>query len=132
MQRADQGEQPPRRLEIEPDPAFQPRGQQLRALVVQAAPAHVDRLDARLVAAFGDRLLMAVDDHVVVLDQPAERPERQRHRPHRRVQRVADVEDQPAVAHAEMQREGPARHADGSKRLPPSRSATAWRRSASA
>ena len=41
----DQREQPPRRIEIDFDLAVEPVHQRLRALVVDAAPAHVDRLD---------------------------------------------------------------------------------------
>ncbi len=55
---------------------LQPLHHQRCALVVQAATAHVDRLDARLAAVLHG-VRVAVDQQLVVLDQPAERPQRQ-------------------------------------------------------
>ena len=47
MQGADQCEQPARGVEIDVDLPGEPLTQELGALVVQAAPAHVERLDLR-------------------------------------------------------------------------------------
>ena len=73
MQHAHKRKQPPCGFEIDRHFAFEPPRHQRRAFVVQAPAAHVDGLDARL-AAFLNRLDMALDQHLVVADQPAERP----------------------------------------------------------
>src|SRR5512145_196969 len=77
VQDADQGEQAPRRLAVDRDLALERVGELLRALVVQPAATHVDRLDAARRGA-ADRLEIALADHEVVLDQPAKRPHGQR------------------------------------------------------
>src|SRR5580658_2556106 len=75
-QHANQSEQSSRRVEVDLDLARQPFSHQFRALVVQAAPAHVDRLDPRL-AAFLNRLDVAVHQHLVILHEAPERAQSQ-------------------------------------------------------
>ena len=55
------------------DPPVERLAQEVGALVVQAAPGHVDGLDPRRRGAL-DRLEIAVADHEIVLDHPPERP----------------------------------------------------------
>jgi len=76
MQHAYQSEQPPRGLEIDFHAALQPLHHQRGTFVVQTTTAHVDRLDARL-ATLLHGVGIAVDQHLVVFYQPAERTERQ-------------------------------------------------------
>ena len=47
MQRDNKREQPPRRVAVAIDLAFQPLQEKFRRLVVNRTPAHVDRLDLR-------------------------------------------------------------------------------------
>ena len=76
MERADEGEQAPRRVGVGGDLALEPGLQQLRAFVVQAAPAHIQRLDL-LRRGVADGVVIALADHEVVLDHPPERRERE-------------------------------------------------------
>src|SRR5665213_119484 len=104
VQHADQREQPARGFEIDPHLAFQPLLQRARALVVDAAAAHVDGLD--LVRRRGpDRLVVTVADHEIVLHDPPERRQRQQMRHDRRGVLFADIEHQPVAGDADMQRE---------------------------
>src|SRR5579864_2728169 len=78
MQHAEQREEAPRGVEIDGDALGDAFAQQLRALVVERAPAHVDRLDARR-ARGADRGEVALADQEVVLDHAAERLQRDQH-----------------------------------------------------
>src|SRR3546814_3807996 len=71
MKHADQGEQPPRGVEIHVDLAVQGFPQQLGRVVVKRAAGHVDRLDpVRAVGA--DRFEIAVANGEIVADRPTE------------------------------------------------------------
>src|SRR5713101_6792172 len=83
MQYAEKREESARSAEIDRHALGQPLAQQLRALVVQRAPAHVDRLDARR-ARRADRLKVALAHQEIVLDDAAEGRERQEQRRDRR------------------------------------------------
>src|SRR5262245_65730304 len=74
MQHADEREQPPRGLEIDQNLALEALHQELGALVVECAAAHVERLDA-LRRRATDRPVIAVADDAVVLDQASQRRE---------------------------------------------------------
>ena len=81
MQGAQKGEQPPGGGDVDPDLAVQALAQQLRALVVQAATAHVDGLDLGgrgvadgLVIALADGQVVA-DDGLEVVDVPNAQPD---------------------------------------------------------
>jgi hypothetical protein len=90
--------------------------QQLGAFVVQAAPAHVDRLDlARRRGA--DRLVVAVADQEIVLHDAAQRREREQMRHQRRAVLAPDVEHQPVLADRKMQHVGPAVVIDRRERI---------------
>ena len=84
----------------------EPVHQRLRAFVVQAAPAHVDRLDlaGRRRA---DRLVVALADHVIVLDDPPERRQRQDVGDDRLAALARDREHQPALDQRQLQPVGP-------------------------
>src|SRR5262245_66024992 len=72
MQHANQRKQPARRIDIDRNLTLEPLYQDARAVVVDRAAAHIDRLD--LVGRRGaDRLIITVADHVVVLDDPVQR-----------------------------------------------------------
>src|SRR5712671_1582455 len=106
MQYAEKREESARSAEIDRHALGQPLAQQLRALVVQRAPAHVDRLDARR-ARRADRLKVALAHQEIVLDDAAEGRERQEQPLDRRLVGRADIEDQPVLLGAEMQMERP-------------------------
>src|SRR5262249_54444455 len=75
VQHADQRKQPARGIKIDRHLALQPLHQDVRAVVVNSAPPHVDRLN--LVRRRGaNGLIIAVADQVVVLDDAAQRRER--------------------------------------------------------
>ena len=108
-------------------------GHQFGAFIVQAAAPHIDRLDA-LLAALLHRLDMAVHQQLVVLHQPAERPQRQADGGERRTGGIAHVEHQPALLDRQMQRvrrRGGSLPVSGAKWFAAARSATACARSAS-
>ena len=70
---------------------------------MEPAAAHVDGFD--LVRARGaDRLIVAVADHEVVLDDAAQRRERQVMRDHRRAISALNVEHQPIAGNRKAQR----------------------------
>src|SRR5581483_11071778 len=71
VQHAEQREQAARRVVVDLDAPLELGLQQARALVVEAAPAHVDRLDARGRRAL-DRLVIALADLEIVPDEAAE------------------------------------------------------------
>src|SRR5581483_3364437 len=102
VQRADQREQPTRGVEVDLDLAFQAFPQHLRTFVVQAAPAHVDRLDLRRRGG-ADRAVVAVADLEIILHDPAERRERQDEAVEVAIPGVADIDDQAILLDAEAQ-----------------------------
>src|SRR5580693_4534963 len=65
MQCRDQREQPPRRVKIDLDLVLESFDEQSGSFVVQAAPAHVDRLDFRG-RARTDRAVIAVAQHEII------------------------------------------------------------------
>src|SRR6202040_1787105 len=107
MKHGDQGEQPPRGIEIEGDLVLEPLHQQLGAFVVKAAPAHVDRLDlARRRGA--DRLVIALANQEIVFDEATERRQRQMMGHHRPVVLGADIEDEPVAEDLKLEAVGSA------------------------
>src|SRR5580692_9694419 len=114
VQHRDQGEQPPRGVEVDLDLALEPLHHDARALVVQPPAAHIERFDA-IRRRGADRGVIAVADGEVVLDDLAERHQRQHVGDHRRAVGQADVEHQAVAAQAEMQRVGAAVVADGTE-----------------
>src|SRR5262245_38287317 len=116
VQDGDEREQPPRGLEIDRNLVLEPLHQQLRALVMQGAAAHVERLDA-LGRCGADRRVIAVADQEIVLHDPAQRRQRQMMRNDQRVVRAPDVEHQAVSRNAQMQLEGPAWTALRHKRI---------------
>src|SRR5436305_440478 len=96
VQHADKGEQPACGLVVDLGFVLEPGAQEGGPLVVQSAPAHVDRLDPFCPAFFhGEHV--AVHQKLVVLDQAPERAEREDDGGQRRVLRVAHVEDEAAL-----------------------------------
>src|SRR5580658_9231034 len=102
MQYGEEGEQPPCGVEIHRHLVLQPFPQQLGTLVVERSPPHVDRLDvARRRGA--DRLVIALADHEIVLDQAPERRQRQVVRDYRVAALGANVQYQAVFHHLEPQ-----------------------------
>src|SRR3954447_11291759 len=102
VQHADEREQAARGVEVDLDLFLQPLLEQIRALIVQSAPAHVDRLDlSRRCGA--DRLVIAVADQEIVLHDLAEWCQRQKMRHYRRAVLLSDVEHQPVLADREIE-----------------------------
>src|SRR5471032_629215 len=114
MQDAQQCEETAGRVGVEQDLFGEPLAQQLRALVVQAAPPHVDRLDLRRAGAL-DRVVVALADQEVVLDDAAKGRERQQHPLQRCVLQRPDVERETVVLEAEMEVERPLETGDRRK-----------------
>src|SRR5215469_3957771 len=107
VQHGDEREQVAGGVEIDSDLVLEALDQEIGALVVQRAPAHVDRLD--LARARGaDRLVIAVADDEVVLDDALERGERQMMGDDRLLVGGAHLEHEPVAHHREMQPVGPA------------------------
>src|SRR5512143_2448314 len=107
VERAEQREQASRRREVDGDLALEPLHEKLAALVVKASPAHVDRLDLR--GRLGlDRLVVALADEEIVLNQAAEGREREHYMLDRRAVGVAHGEDEAVVGEREMKRIGTA------------------------
>jgi hypothetical protein len=94
-------------VEVERDLAGEALDEELRRLVVQAAAAHVDRLDLGRRGG-ADRPVVAVADHLVVLDDLADRRQREMVRDDGLAAFSADVEAEPVLDDREMQRIGPA------------------------
>ncbi len=114
----------------------EPLEQDARALVVDAAPAHVDRLDLRRRQPL-HRVEVALADLEVVLDHLVEGGEREVELADRLAGLGRELEDQPSLADREVQpvgagrRPGGRRAAAGAKRFSSSRSKIATRRSCS-
>src|SRR6185312_5080012 len=104
MQDAEQREEPARGAEVDHHALGQPLAQQLRAFVVQAATAHVDRLDARR-AGRANRLEIALADQEIVFDDAAEWRQRHEQPLDRRLIGRADVEDEAILLDAELHME---------------------------
>lgn len=75
IKHTDKGEKTARSIEIDFDLAGKPVHQSLRAVIVNAPPAHVDRLDLAGGGAY--RLVIAFADQEIILDDAAERRQRQ-------------------------------------------------------
>src|ERR1700691_5470466 len=106
MQHAEQREQLPRGGEIDGYLAGQGFAQQLGALVVYRATAHIDRFELGRRGGL-DRVIIALAQHEVVLDQAAKRRKRQRHLLQRLIAAIADVEHQPVLGDRQMEMERP-------------------------
>src|SRR6185312_11884555 len=104
MQDAEQREEPARRAEVDHHALGQALAQYLRAFVVQAAPSHVDRLDARR-ARRADRLEIALADQEIIFDDAAERRQRHQQPLDRRLVGGADIEDEAILLDAELHME---------------------------
>src|SRR5690606_35441984 len=89
----------------------EPIHQRLRALVVEAAPAHVARFDLRG-RRNADRLVIALADHVVIPGDAPEGPQRQDVRDDLRAALAAHREDQPGIEDGDPQPVGAAAVAD--------------------
>src|SRR4029078_11893608 len=71
VERADEREQASRRGDVDEDLALEPLHEEAAAFVMQAAPSHVDGLDARGRRGL-DRLVVALAHQEIILHQPAE------------------------------------------------------------
>jgi hypothetical protein len=102
MQYADQSEEPPRGLEVDIDLAFQPLDQQFRALIVNAAPGHVDGFDLGS-AGLADCLIIAVANREIIPDRSPEAAQSEYQRLQRFAIFPADGDDQPAFLNAQAE-----------------------------
>src|SRR5262245_9649298 len=102
MQYAEQRKQPPRRVEVGLDLAVEPLFEGLAPFVVKAAARHVDSLDLtrRRVA---DRVVVALADHEIILDDPAERRHRQAEHDHPLVALGVNVENETSLGSRELE-----------------------------
>ncbi len=112
MQDADEGEEAARGFVVDVGFVLETGLKEAGALVVQAAAAHVDRLDA-LGAALLDGEHVAVDEELVVLDDAAERAEGEDDRRQWRVGFVTDIEDETAFLDREVKDVGAGREGSG-------------------
>src|SRR5215471_9654926 len=101
VQHADQREQAARRVVVDRDLAGEAFRQQFRALVVQCAPPDIDRLDLPQ-ALVADRLVIALANEKIVLDDAAKRRERQHDRFARPVWLAADFHEEPVFLDREV------------------------------
>src|SRR5262249_50001292 len=111
MQNADQGEETARRGAVELDLSGKPLAQQVGALVVQAAPAHVDGLDLRGRSG-PDGLIVAFADGEVVLDDAPEGREGENHLGDLVTTFCAHIQHQAVLDDTQMQAIGPMGIAD--------------------
>src|SRR5690349_21663274 len=102
VQGADEGEQPAGGIEVEVDLARKPLAQELGALVVQTAAAHVERLDLGR-AELLDGGVVAFAHQEVVLHDLAEGRERQDDVAQLDAGGRMDAEHQPLLEDADMQ-----------------------------
>src|ERR1041385_6046742 len=107
VQHADQREQAARGVDVDLHFVLEPLHQDTRAVVVDGAPSHVERLDL-VRRRRADRLIVAVADRVIVFHDTAQRRERKQMRDHRLPVLGADVEGEPIAGEAQVQRVGPA------------------------
>jgi len=105
LERTDKGEQSARGGEIHFRFAGQAFLQQGRAFVVQTAAAHVDGLDPCF-EAFQRGGFVGVDQQVIVLDEPPERPKRQADGGNRAIRGIAQIETEPAFLQRKAQQQG--------------------------
>ena len=106
MQHADQSKKAARGVDIDHHFFLEPLHQYSRTVIVDCAPAHIDGLD--LVGRRGtDRLIVAIADHVVVLDDPPQRRERKQMCDDRRAVLKPNIKDQPITIDAQMERVRP-------------------------
>ena len=94
------------------------------------APAHIQRFDLRRRRG-ADGLVIAVADQEIILDDAAERRQRQQDAPHARAALARDVEHQAVFLHAQRQAIGTAGRTLGLEVLPSRRSEIATSRSCS-
>jgi len=109
LQHRNQREQSPGRVEIEFDLALEPLHEDVRALVVQRAARHVERLDA-VRCRTADRRVVAVADREIVFHDAAERRQRKKMANHRRAVGQPDIEDKAVAVDAQVQRNRGRRH----------------------
>ena len=102
VQHAQEGEQPPRGVEVDLDLVRELIPQQLRALVVQAAAADVDRLDARR-ARRADGGVVALADQEIVAHDAAEALQRHREPVELPALDGANLHDEAALLEADLQ-----------------------------
>src|SRR5215475_3165577 len=103
VQHADQGEQATRGIEIDHHLSLESFHQNTRTVIVNGAPAHIDGFD--LVGSRSpNRLIVTVADHVVVLDDAAQRRQREQMRHHGRVVFEPNVENQTIAIYAQVKR----------------------------
>src|SRR6185295_11479978 len=102
VQRADQREEAPRGVVVDGDLAVETLSQELRTFVMQAAAAHVDRLDLRG-RGVADRLIITLANNEVVLDHPLQWRERKDVRRLRGAFFGRDLEHQPIFLNAEAE-----------------------------
>jgi len=109
-------EEAARGIEVEPHFARESLHEDLGTFVVERAPAHVERLDAPRRGG-ADRGVVAIAYRVVILDDAAQRRQRQQVRHDGRTVLAPDLEHQASAGHAEMQRVGAGVVAVGRKRV---------------
>src|SRR4029079_3180177 len=107
VERAEQREQASCGREIDGDLALETLQKKLAALVVKAAPAHVDRLDLRCRLGL-DCLVVALADEEIILPQWAEGRERKHHVLDGSAIAVAHREHEAIVGEREVERVGTA------------------------
>src|SRR5581483_5295797 len=105
VQHADQREEPPRRVEVDLHAIGEPFAEQLRAFVVKGASSHVDRFDARGTCS-ANRIEVARADEKLVLDDAAERRERDDDAVDCLLVATANLEHKAIVLDAEMHMKG--------------------------
>lgn len=103
VQHADQSEQSARGIEIDHDLPLEPFHQNSRTVIVNSAPAHIDRLDL-VRGRSANRLIVTVADHVVVLHDPSERREREQVCDYGRVVFEPNIENQTIAVDAQVER----------------------------
>src|SRR5712691_6351189 len=103
---ANQSKQAARGGVIDRHLAGEPFDQQRRSLVMQRAPPDIDRLDPGE-AMTADRLVMALADQEIVLDDAAERRERQHDRLARPALQGSDLNPQPVFLDREIEMKWP-------------------------
>src|SRR4051812_2016151 len=101
VQHADQGEQPPRRVEVQLDLAVEAFLEQLGRLVVDRAAGHVDRLEA-LGRIGADRFEIAFADREIVAHRPLEAGEAEADRLERAAFLVLDLDGEAIVLDAQQ------------------------------
>src|SRR5262245_43647768 len=102
MEDADEGEKAARGVAVDVDLARQPLAQQRRALVVKAAPPHVDSLDLRWRGGL-DGGVVAFANSEIVLHHAAKGSERKHHLADRQFILAANIKDEATFLDAQME-----------------------------